>query len=96
MLVSPIKIKVFIQDNSKLIKAKQCPMEDLYVGNLKKTGKILVGLCPFHQEKTSSFVIYPQTNTWHCFGCGSSGDSVEFYMQKNNVDFRTALEELTK
>jgi DNA primase len=98
--MKPIKklptVKVYFPDNEQLNKAKQFPLENLYVGELKRTGKVLMGVCPFHQEDTPSFAIYPETNTWHCFGCGSSGDSVEFYSRLKGVDFKTALEELSK
>ena len=97
MPVKPIELRTFIKkEDTKLIKAKQFPIESMYVGTLKRAGKNLMGLCPFHQEKTPSFVIYLETNTYHCFGCGSSGDSVEFYSKLHEVDFKTALEELSK
>jgi DNA primase len=89
-------IKVYFPNNEQLDKAKLYPLENLYKGELKRTGKVLMGRCPFHQEDTASFAIYPQTNTYHCFGCGSSGDSVEFYSKINGVDFKTSLEELSK
>lgn len=82
--------------NEKLNKAKAVLVESLYTGATKKMGKILMGCCPFHQEKTPSFAIYTETNTWNCFaGCGG-GDSVDFYMRLHSCDFKKALEELTK
>ncbi len=41
---------------------------------LKKAGRYFKGLCPFHREKTPSFVVYPDQGTYHCFGCGAGGD----------------------
>jgi len=83
-------------DNEKIEKAKLFPIEKLYIGNLKKTGKVLMGCCPFHKDPSPSFAIYPQTNTYNCFaGCGG-GDVISFYMKLHNVDFQTALGELTK
>jgi DNA primase len=38
--------------------------------------------CPFHEEKTPSFTIYPKTNTFHCFGCGKNGDTIEFILTR--------------
>jgi DNA primase len=58
---------------------------------LKKAGKSLKGLCPFHMEKTPSFIVFPETGTWHCFGCGEGGDMFSFVMRRQNVDFGEAL-----
>ena len=59
---------------------------------LKKAGRNYKGLCPFHVEKTPSFVVFPETQTWHCFGaCGSGGDVFTFIMKQENVDFAEAL-----
>ena len=61
---------------------------------LKKAGTIFKGLCPFHGEKSPSFVVTPARGTWHCFGCGMGGDIFSFVMQRDNVDFPTALRSL--
>lgn len=64
---------------------------------LKRAGSIYKGLCPFHSERTPSFVVYPNTGTWHCFGaCGTGGDAFSFLMRKENLDFREALERLAQ
>lgn len=63
---------------------------------LKKTGRSLKGLCPFHQEKTPSFVVFPDSGNFHCFGCGRGGDIFTFYMGAENVEFREALQELAR
>ena len=57
--------------------------------NLKRRGKNLVGLCPFHSEKTASFRVYAD-NTYHCFGCGAHGDVISFVMAVQNVPFEDA------
>ena len=61
---------------------------------LKKAGTIFKGLCPFHGEKSPSFVVTPARGTWHCFGCGLGGDIFSFVMQRDSVDFPTALRSL--
>lgn len=62
---------------------------------LKKAGRNYKGLCPFHTEKTPSFVVFPETGTWHCFGaCGTGGDVFSFIMRKENMTFGEALRHL--
>jgi DNA primase len=59
---------------------------------LKKAGRIYKGLCPFHPERTPSFIVYPDQGTWHCFGaCGTGGDAFSFVMKRDNLDFGDAL-----
>ncbi len=64
---------------------------------LKKAGRSYKGLCPFHAEKTPSFVVFPHTGTWHCFGaCGTGGDVFTFIMKQENLDFGEALKMLAQ
>lgn len=65
-----------------------------YVPSLKKTGRNFKGLCPFHQEKTPSFIVFPDSQNFHCFGCGKGGDLFTFYMLVENIEFRDALRDL--
>jgi len=59
---------------------------------LKKAGRNYKGLCPFHVEKTPSFVVFPDSDGWHCFGaCSTGGDIFSFIMKKENLDFGEAL-----
>ncbi|HEY3072220.1 MAG TPA: DNA primase [Candidatus Limnocylindrales bacterium] len=61
---------------------------------LRKAGTTLKGLCPFHGEKTPSFVVTPARETWKCFGCGLGGDIFSFVMQRDGVSFPDALRTL--
>jgi DNA primase len=61
---------------------------------LKKAGTTLKGLCPFHGEKTPSFVVTPARDTWHCFGCGKHGDIFTFVMERDGLSFPEALAQL--
>lgn len=63
---------------------------------LKKQGKNYVGLCPFHKEKTPSFVVSGEKQLYHCFGCGASGDVVTFLMKFENLSFKEAITEIAK
>src|SRR5579862_7213146 len=63
---------------------------------LKRAGHTLKGLCPFHNEKTPSFVVFPDKGNFHCFGCGANGDVFSFVMKTENLDFGEALKELAQ
>ncbi len=63
---------------------------------LKQTGKNFSGLCPFHKEKTPSFIVSPDLQRYKCFGCGRSGDIFNFVQDIENIDFVEALEKLAK
>lgn len=59
--------------------------------NLKRRGRNLVGLCPFHGEKTPSFNLYPETSSFYCFGCGAGGDVITFIKRIENLDYIDAI-----
>jgi DNA primase len=64
---------------------------------LKRAGAVYKGLCPFHSERTPSFVVFANTGTWRCFGaCGTGGDVITFVMRRENMEFREALELLAR
>jgi DNA primase len=70
-----------------------------YIGtyvSLQKRGRDLVGLCPFHGEKTPSFHVHPDRGFFKCFGCGVAGDAIAFHVKMENVPFPEALRALAK
>ena len=62
--------------------------------SLKRAGSNLKGLCPFHNEKTPSFTVYPSDNSFYCFGCGVGGDQISFTMKIEHLDYPDALKYL--
>ena len=85
--------------NLKVLKerARQYPICDL-AANLglspKRVGKNFVILCPFHKEKNPSCFLYPESNTFHCFGCNRHGDVIKFYMDITGKGFTEAVDYL--
>ena len=64
---------------------------------LQRAGRSFKACCPFHQERTPSFVVFPESGSWHCFGaCSTGGDIFSFLMQKEKMDFREALQTLAQ
>lgn len=61
---------------------------------LKRAGGNMSGLCPFHNEKTPSFTVFPKTRSYYCFGCGAGGDAVSFVMAMEGLGYRDAVEYL--
>ena len=62
--------------------------------NLRRRGKNLVGLCPFHNEKTPSFTVYPENGSFYFFGCGVGGDVITFVRRMENLDYMEAVKQL--
>ncbi len=74
------------------------PIES-YIGQyvkLKKVGQSLIGLCPFHSEKSPSFHVTPDKGFYHCFGCGKSGNIFRFVMERESLNFPQAIELLAR
>ena len=63
---------------------------------LSRKGKNLVGLCPFHSEKSPSFFVYPQTQSFYCFGCGAGGDIITFLKKIENIEYIEAVKLLAQ
>jgi hypothetical protein len=100
------RIKIVLSDNKdcsaqeelwhdKVEHAKSILVQDIasHKGvKLRRVGRALVGLCPFHQEKTPSFYIYPQSNIFKCYGCGQGGGPIKLVMSLNKFSFKGAVE----
>lgn len=74
--------------------ARTIPIMDIahnLLQNIKRSGNHFIALCPFHQERTPSFVLYPASNTFHCFGCGAHGDVISLVQNLNNYNFKEAV-----
>jgi DNA primase, catalytic core len=78
-IIETIKTKIDIAD------------EVSTVVTLARAGKSLKGLCPFHNERTPSFYVFKDTQSWHCFGCNEGGDIFTFVQKQQNLDFHEAL-----
>lgn len=75
---------------------KAIPILDFYEYPYKENGGKLIGKCPFHNEKTGSFVIYKKSNSFYCFGCGKGGSVIDYYMHLNGVNSKEAIHSLAK
>jgi len=80
----------------KLEIARRYPISEIARSNLdlRQSGKNFIALCPFHAEKHASFYIYPETNTFHCFGCQENGDVIKLTMHLHGADFQGAVQML--
>ena len=83
----------FIQDLQEKVDIDQVISSHV---NLKRRGKTLVGLCPFHNEKTPSFTVYPDTRSFYCFGCGAGGDVISFVRRVENLDYIEAVRQVAQ
>lgn len=71
--------------------ALQTPIENVINEKFKKSGNRLVGLCPLHKEKTPSFTVYPETNTFYCYGCGEGGNVINLIIKLHGLGFIEAV-----
>ena len=64
--------------------------------SLRKRGSTSIGLCPFHNEKTPSFTVYNETQSFYCFGCGAHGSVIDFVMMYFGLSFKDALDKINE
>src|SRR5436189_5987542 len=83
-LIEAIKAKIDVAEEVGLVVA------------LRKSGKSLQGLCPFHNERTPSFYVFPESQTWRCFGCNEGGDVFTFVEKQQGLDFRDSFHYLAE
>lgn len=82
----------------EIARARSYPLVELvgtYI-DLRRTGQNYCGLCPFHEEKHPSFIIFTKSNTFKCFGCQEGGDVIKFFQLINNTDFVESVKELNR
>lgn len=80
--------------DQQIEEARDVPIESMFQGDLRTNYGKLVGLCPFHEERTPSFTIFTNENKFHCFGCQAHGDAIDFWMKARGVDFIQAVKDL--
>jgi len=69
-------------------------LAERYLPKLRRSGRNYYACCVFHEEKTPSFYLYPETSSFHCFGCQAHGDAIDLVMKLENVDFKGAVRQL--
>lgn len=77
--------------------AKEVPITDFYFyEKTRRVGSTLIGRCPFHSDKTPSFTIYLESNTFHCFGCSAGSDTIDYVMKDKEINFLQAVRAILK
>lgn len=84
------------QWQEKIEIARHYPIEEIARSKLelRKAGRYFISLCPFHNERSPSFYIYPETNSCYCFGCQESGDVIKLTMHLYGINFKEAVQML--
>ena len=90
MSLYPREIVEAVKDRSEIV-----DLIGTYV-SLKRAGSNYNGLCPFHSEKTPSFTVFPDNQSFFCFGCEAGGDAFTFIMRMENLDYKGSIEFLAK
>ena len=85
--------------SEKLDRAREASILEVvekYVGPLRHKGKCWMCSCPFHDDNSPSFAVYPHTNSFYCFGCAKSGDVITFVQEMEGCSFREAVASLAE
>jgi hypothetical protein len=90
-LVDPTKEDPNIISEDQIALAKTVPIENFLTGNPRPSGNKIFYCCPFHEEKTGSFAVFMKDNSFHCFGCGKHGDSINFIMEYEKLNFADSV-----
>ncbi len=83
-----------IVTRDQIQRALAVPIENLINRPSRKSGKALVGLCPLHNEQHPSFYVYPETNSWWCYGCNHGHDAINLVRQLHGYSFKEAVQYL--
>lgn len=83
-------------NEADIARAKEMPIENFYLDKLNKRGKIAIGLCEFHKEKTPSLTIYLKQNSFFCYSCQQGGSVIDYVMAQQNIDFLSAVKFILK
>lgn len=94
-IINGTELPVGAITNDLIVAAKQVPIESIFSQQFKQTGNKLVGICPYHEEKTASFFIYKDTNRCYCFSCKAGYNTLDGYMRLHDCDFNEAVRALT-
>jgi hypothetical protein len=79
-----------------IARAKEVPITHFYTERLNKHNKLATGKCPFHNEKTGSFTVYLDQNTFWCYGCNAGGTVIDFVIRQNGISFLDAVKRILK
>jgi len=93
-LALPVETKSDRITEADVMVAKQVPIETVFPGKLRKMGSRAMAQCPFHSDRSPSFVVYLNTNTWHCFAGCEGRDTIDFVSKIQNVSFLEAVKQL--
>ena len=77
--------------DAEIERAKEVPIENFYDKKFRKVGNRLVGICPFHEESTPSFIIFTNDNHFHCFGCGKHGSVIDYLIYAKKMTWKDAI-----
>jgi len=90
-LVDPTKEDSNIISEDQITLAKSVPIENFFTQSPRMSGNKMFFCCPFHEEKSGSFAVFMNDNSYHCFGCGKHGDAINFIMEFEKLNFAESV-----